>query len=88
MMTESGPYKEGFPKGSRVRIADRAFLERFMTEWKFHHKLQAEQLAYAGREATVHAVSFYHGGDAVYVLDGVPGVWLEPCLHGDGERQG
>ena len=25
-------------------------------------------------------VGFYHGGDALYELEGVPGVWHEVCL--------
>jgi len=76
---EPSPYKEAFPEGTRVRVADQAFLELFMREWKYHHKLRREQLAYADREATVKGVAFYHGGDPVYTLD-IPGLWLEQCL--------
>ena len=79
-LKEPIPYKETFPKGTRVRVADRTFLERFMNEWKYHHKLQQEQLAYADREARVESVGFYHGGDPVYKLEGIPGIWLEQCL--------
>jgi hypothetical protein len=79
----SGVYKEAFPAGSSVRIADRAFLEIFKNEWKYHHKLQPEQLQYADRIAVVKGVGFYHGGDPVYQLVGVPGLWLEPCLRPD-----
>ncbi len=74
-------YKEAFPVGTIVRIADRAFLDAFVREWKYHHKLQPEQLLYAGREAIVRGVGFYHGGDPVYSLENIPGQWLEPCLH-------
>jgi hypothetical protein len=77
---EPVPYKEAFPNGTKVRVADRAFLEQFMVEWKYHHKLRPEQLPYADQEATVQAVGFYHGGDPIYTLEGVPGLWLEPCL--------
>ena len=73
-------YKEAFPKGTRVRIADRAFLELFRSEWKFHHKLQPDQLDYAERETRVADVGFYHGGDPVYELEDVPGLWLEQTL--------
>jgi hypothetical protein len=76
---EPSPYKEAFPEGTRVRVADRAFLELFMREWKYHHKLTREQLAYGDQEATVKGVAFYHGGDPVYTLD-IPGLWLEQCL--------
>lgn len=78
---EPVPYKEAFPAGTMVRVADRAFLERFMSEWKCHHRPRPDQLAYADREAKVKSVGFYHGGDPVYTLEGVPGLWLEPCLH-------
>jgi hypothetical protein len=73
-------YNERFPKGAKARIADRAALERFIATWKLHHKLEPEQLEYAGREATVAEVGFYHGGDPVYELEGIPGYWLDQCL--------
>jgi hypothetical protein len=79
-MTEPTPYKAAFPTDTEVRIADRAFLEDFMATWKYHHKLQPAQLAYANKEATVKGVAFYHGGDPVYTLTDIPGLWLEPCL--------
>ena len=74
------PYREAFPVGTKVRVANRAFLEQFMTEWKYHHKLQPEQLTYADQEAQVESVGFYHGGDPVYKLEGISGTWLEQCL--------
>ena len=77
---EAASYKEAFPKGTRIRIADRHFLELFVREWKYHHKLRPEQLDYADHETTVKQVAFYHGGDPVYDLEGIPGLWLEPCL--------
>ena len=67
-------YQEKFPVGTTVRIAERAELERFRREWQFHDKLEAEQLSYAGQTARVRDVGFYHGGDALYHLDGVPGI--------------
>lgn len=73
-------YKELYPKGSRVRIASRDFLERFMRSWKYHHPLQPEQLVFADQEATVASVGMYHGGDQVYVLQDIPGSWNEECL--------
>ena len=74
------PYKEAFPVGTAVRVGDRASLEAFMASWRYHHKLQPEQLAYAERATTVEEVGFYHGGDPVYKLAGIPGLWLEQCL--------
>jgi hypothetical protein len=79
-MNESTPYKEAFPIGTEVRTADQAFLKKFAASWKYHHKLQPEQLAYGGRVTEVKAVGFYHGGDPVYTLEGIPGLWLEQCL--------
>jgi len=75
-----GPYKAEFPTGTRVRIADRAFLEDFRGTWKYHHKLETEQLGFAGKVTGVKSVSFYHGGDELYELDDVPGIWHEACL--------
>jgi len=62
--------------GSKARVADRATLEEFMKTWKYHHKLQPQQVEYADRVATVAKVGWYHGGDPVYQLDGIPGLWL------------
>ena len=79
-MGEPLPYKEAFPVGTAVRIADTVFLTDFAATWKYHHKLQPEQLPYAGRAAKVEAVAFYHGGDPIYKLASIPGLWLEQCL--------
>lgn len=75
-----GGYKTTFPKGTKVKVISKAALETFAQNWKFHHKLQPEQMEYAGVTTTVKEVSFYHGGDQLYVLDNVPGIWNEPCL--------
>ena len=69
-----------FPEGSKARIVDRAALEVFMATWRYHHKLRLEQLEYADRVATVTDVGWYHGGDPVYKLEGIPGLWLDQCL--------
>jgi hypothetical protein len=80
MGIEMAPYKEDFPVGSAVRIADTRRLEEFQETWKYHHKLNPEQLKYAGQIADVEKVGFYHGGDVLYELRGVPGIWHEQCL--------
>jgi hypothetical protein len=36
--------------------------------------------------ALVEEVSFYHGGDALYVLEGLPGLWHEQCLESASEE--
>jgi hypothetical protein len=76
------PYQEQFPVGTRVRIVDRAQLARFYESWHHHHALEREQLSYAGHEAVVREIGFYHGGDVLYTLEGIPGIWHESCLVG------
>jgi hypothetical protein len=55
-------------------------LEEFARDWKYHHQLEHEQMEFAGTPAAVKKVSFYHGGDVLYVLESVPGIWHESCL--------
>jgi len=69
-----------FAVGSEVRIADRAFLEQFLEAGQYHNELEPEQLEFAGRTAKVKEVNFFHGGDEIYTLEGIPGVWHEECL--------
>jgi hypothetical protein len=75
-----GRYNAKYPERSRVRIASREVLEEFLNSWRYHNKLQAKQLDYAGGIAEVESVGFYHGGDVLYKLKDVPGVWHESCL--------
>ncbi len=75
-----GLNKAEFAVGDQVRVADRAFLEKFMDEGQYHNELEPEQLEYAGKVAKVKAVEFFHGGDEIYTLQGIPGVWHEECL--------
>jgi hypothetical protein len=76
------PYDASFPESSQVRIADTLVLEQFLKTWTYHNKLKSEQLAFAGRTAKVAKIGYYHGGDVLYWLEGVPGVWHEQCLTG------
>lgn len=69
-----------FEIGSEVRVADAAFLETFLEAGQYHNELEPEQLEYAGRTGRVSAVVFFHGGDEIYTLEGIPGVWHEECL--------
>ena len=80
MGTRNGLYEAAFPVGTTVRVAPRADLEAFVATWKWHHPLQVEQFECAGSLATVKNVSFYHGGDVLYELRDVPGIWHEACL--------
>ena len=76
----AGPYREEFPVGSQVKIQDEATLESFRKEWKLHNPLTKEQVAFAGSVSLVEKVGFYHGGDELYSLKGIPGLWHECCL--------
>ena len=68
--------KSGRKSASRTALFWRSFLEA----GQYHNELEPEQLEYAGRVAKVKAVEFFHGGDEIYTLEGVPGVWHEECL--------
>jgi len=74
------PYKEAFLAGSTIKIRDKGFLERFKREWKYHHPLTEEQLAFASKTDRVKGAAFYHGGDVLYKLEKIPGTWHEACL--------
>jgi hypothetical protein len=74
------PYAPSFKEGDRVRIANRKTLEAFRRSWKYHHPLQPEQLAQAEVEATIRSIGIYHGGDVIYELEEVAGIWHEDCL--------
>jgi hypothetical protein len=73
-------YQEQFPTGSTVRVKDRETLVVFKKEWRYHNPLKHAQLAYAGKTGKVTAVSFYHGGDVLYSIEEMPGLWHEQCL--------
>jgi hypothetical protein len=73
-------YNAEFEVGSFVRIANREALEEFLKTWQYHHKLQPEQVDFHDRLARVGKASVYHGGDELYELEGVPGIWHEQCL--------
>jgi hypothetical protein len=69
-----------FEEGSCVKIASRDVLGAFQRDWHLHHPLKDEQLDFAERVAKVRESVMYHGGDILYVLEGVPGVWHQSCL--------
>ena len=73
-------YQERYKVGSKVRVADSAFLQDFMHSWRRHHPLRPELVTYAGVKTTVKSIGYYHGGDCLYELEGVPGTWHEQCL--------
>jgi hypothetical protein len=75
-----GPYKEEFPVGSLVKIAERDALEDFVQNWKLHNKLQPEQQDHAGKIGKIKSVGFYHGGYELYQIEDIPGIWHEQCL--------
>ena len=73
-------YHALFEVGSPIRIESLDVLRAFRGSWKFHHPLADEQLAFADRSAIVASVGYYHGGDVLYRLRDVPGIWHEGCL--------
>lgn len=73
-------YKAAYNVGSAVRVLDRDDLEAFAASWKYHHPVVPEQLRYAGRVSRVKSIGYYHGGDPLYELDDIPGMWHEACL--------
>jgi hypothetical protein len=75
-----GLYNEEYAVGTMVKILPHDRLLAFQKEWKWHNPLTAAQLKYAGSITQVTEVSFYHGGDELYTLKGIPGVWHEGCL--------
>ncbi len=77
-----GSYVAEFPEGSIVQAANKADLELFQRKWKFHHPISDKQLEYADAETKVTSVAFYHGGDELYELEGLPGLWHEACIRG------
>jgi hypothetical protein len=80
-----GPYNCEFPMGTVVRVRDRGFLDKFQREWKYHHKITSEQIEYAGKTGIVARAMIYHGGDELYELEAIPGIWHEQCLCLDAE---
>lgn len=72
--------QEQFPQGSIVRVKNRGALESFKNDWYYHHPLTDVQLGCAGKGGRVAFVSFYHGGDVLYCIEGMPGIWHEQCL--------
>jgi hypothetical protein len=66
--------------GSKVAVVPYDQLEEFRRTWRYHHAVQDPQMPYAGSVARVAWVGFYHGGDVLYTLENVPGIWHECCL--------
>ena len=52
-------------------------LAAFTRDWKFHHPLSDEQLRLGDTVARVRKVGFYHGGDVLYELENIEGIWHE-----------
>ena len=74
-------YFPAFIAGERVRIKPASFLRTYLPpEWQWHHPLSSEQIGFAGEEASIIEVSFYHCGNVLFRLQGVPGYWHEACV--------
>jgi hypothetical protein len=77
-----GLFNPEYPIGHKVRIKPLPFLREFRRNWRWHHPLRVYQLLFAGRMAAVKKVGFYFGGEELYHLRGIPGIWHETCLVG------
>ncbi len=86
MGKNNGLYKAEFPIGTTVRIKSRNDLEHFKNAWKHHHPIQDAKLSFADMEAIIEDVSFYHGGDELYSLKGISGLWHKACLEACKEK--
>jgi hypothetical protein len=73
-------YRALYLEGTSVKIASRQELKQFRDTWRFHHRLEAEQLSYANHTARISWIGYYHGGDVLYRLENIPGIWHESCL--------
>jgi len=51
-----GALQRGVSQETKVKIAERAFLGDFRKTWKYHHKLEPEQLGLADKIADVKSV--------------------------------
>ena len=74
------PYLAAFKVDMEIQIIDSQMLEIFMRSWCCHNRLQSEQLSFTEKIARVAKIGFYHRGDPLYELEGIPGVWQEECL--------
>jgi hypothetical protein len=68
-----------------VQVVPIEALEEFQRTWRYHHALQDEQLRFGGSFTTVAQVGYYHGGDVLYTLQDIPGIWHERCLIAAGD---
>ncbi|HWY62745.1 MAG TPA: hypothetical protein VNW15_12665 [Rhizomicrobium sp.] len=73
----------GFDKyqiGEIVLIDSPESLAAFARTWKRHHPLHPRQFAFAGQTAKIANSLLYHGGDILYELEGIPGLWHQQLL--------
>ena len=75
-----GLNKAEFEVGSEVRIADRAFSRVFSKPGSTTTSSSPSSSNTPAASAKVKDVTFFHGGDEIYTLEGIPGVWHEECL--------
>jgi hypothetical protein len=76
-------YNARFARGTRVRVKARPAPDEFAKGWNWHHPLEHGQFAAAGKEFEIQSAVYYHGGDVLYVLSGVAGIWHEACLESE-----
>jgi len=74
------PCKEQFPVGTKVQVKDEGSLRQFQERCKSRRPISLEQIETAGQVDVVTNVGFYRGGDVLYKLQRLPGIWHEECL--------
>jgi hypothetical protein len=76
-------YSARFAVGDVVCVVGLESLEGFRRpRWPYHHPIEPDKLELAGTGATIASVGYYHGGEALYELEVLPGVWHEATLAG------
>lgn len=78
------PREEQFPVGTKVQVRDEGFLRQFQERRKVPHPISPEQIETAGQVDIVTNVGFHNGGDVLYKLQRLPGIWHEECLEATG----
>jgi hypothetical protein len=73
-------YHEAFRVGEKIRIKSKEYLLNFKKSWKYHNNITNDQIEYGGQEVYVDRIGAYHGGNLLYELKDVPGVWHEQLL--------
>ena len=73
-------HRAAFSIGASVRIKERTELERFARDWTSTNSLTPHQFCDAGVAGVVDSVAFDDGGNPLYTLERIGGIWHEENL--------